>query len=147
MIKLNFERGSALNRELHIDSAGRFFVREIESETEMLVHDVAHAMSLGISVGPYFNEAIDNVLYDVARLGSDVRNESYVLAAEYCIYLQTASPILLRSLYKEARAQDVSRKLLQHALASSRAKEVARKTYNWLRRNKVASGSFASRSA
>ena len=102
-----------------------------EAHTEYLLHEAGHAISLGIPVEGRFSGDVHRRLKYAAAFGSDIRNEAYVLGAEWILYGYAARPITRAEILTVAKSQEVPVSMLDAACQSRRSLELALAIFRW----------------
>lgn len=129
LLTLDHDVAAALSNGLGLHPMKFFF--ELDSVTEFLLHEIAHALSLGVEIRRYFDVTISERLARVCPLRADRRNEACVLAAEWIFYGYTKTRPLLAELRDAANGQQVPQRWLDRARKSRRALVLADQIARW----------------
>lgn len=131
LFTLDHDVGATISNGFGLLRSLDFFFKPPAARTEHLVHEIIHAVSLGVAIRRDFDVTIEHCLSTVRPLRADRRNEAYVLAAEWIFYSYTDRPIRVAQIDEVGRDQDVPGRWLDRARKSRRALILAERLARW----------------
>lgn len=131
--RIDYERANEIATAMITGSTQTFVFEGELGKLEYFVHELGHAMSLGIQIKPRFDRDVD---HHVAMSDS---NEALVLAAESPLFRWLGHPIPKDEIYDVLQIQSVDTRLFDEHASSFTALRLAHRLLTWLRCSKIVS--------
>ena len=131
--RIDYARAIEVATSMVTGSTQTFVFEGDLGKLEYFVHELGHAMSLGIPIKPRFDREVDH------HAAMSDSNEALVLAAESPLFRWLGHPIPKDEIYDVLQIQSVDTRLFDEQVRSFAALRLAHRLLTWLRASKIVS--------